>query len=676
MRGWLRYQGAALLLCIGVAGPAAAAAADNNLALKRVMLSSGGVGYLEYEATVTGDASLAFDVALDQVDDVLKSLIVYDQGGTAGEVTLPGREPLAQNFSDLPFDQSALESAAALLNALQGSEIRVSGDKTMTGRLLRVVPETAQGGNGLTVTRDRVTVLTDYGLQQFILEDVDSVAFTDPQLQSKVGIALERIAAHRTEGPRRLTLKVHGKGERTVRVGYVVAMPLWKATYRLSLPADPQTDKARVQGWAVAENFTGQPWNQVELTLLSGNPVTFRQALFESYYVPRPEVPVEVVGRVLPEPDTGAVAARKMTVGAAPPPPPPVPMAQAAPAAGALAAAPPSSPPPIEAAEATESATQVVFTLPYKVDAPNGQSLVLPIIDRELPARRIDVYQPNTDRRNPLAAVEITNSGDSGLPPGVLTLYEQTADHGAAYLGDARLATLPAGDKRLLSYAADSKVNVDRSVAERRYVVKATIAQGVMRVTRLLRQTTTYQLKAPPGSKTPLLIEHPRKPGWTLSAPNPQGVEQTAEAYRVPATLDAQGEAAIGVTEDRPIEETIQLVDLADDRLAAFASASELDAKIRAALGAVATRRQKVDKAQADLDRLKQQRDELIADEKRLRDIIAPLPPDSALRKRTIDKLGQTEDTVESLSPTIAKATADLRAAEDDLRSYVASLNL
>ena len=57
------------------------------------------------------------------------------------------------------------------------------------------------------------------------------------------------------------------------------------------------------------ENFSGQAWQDVELTLLSGNPVTFRQALYESYYVPRPTVPVESGGRVLPPPDTGTVGA-------------------------------------------------------------------------------------------------------------------------------------------------------------------------------------------------------------------------------------------------------------------------------------------------------------------------------------------------------------------------------
>jgi hypothetical protein len=122
-------------------GPANAA----DLSLQRIMLSSGGVGYFEYEATVDGNATLSLDVPLDQVDDILKSLVVYDDGGTAGEVTPPGREPLTQTFVDLPFDRTALDSAPTLLNALQGAEVRVTGAKPMNGRLLRVVEETSRG---------------------------------------------------------------------------------------------------------------------------------------------------------------------------------------------------------------------------------------------------------------------------------------------------------------------------------------------------------------------------------------------------------------------------------------------------------------------------------------------------------------------------------------------------
>ncbi len=58
------------------------------------------------------------------------------------------------------------------------------------------------------------------------------------------------------------------------------------------------------------ENLSGQDWKDVELTLVSGRPVAFRQALYEAYYVKRPEVPIEVAGRLMPGVDRGGVDAR------------------------------------------------------------------------------------------------------------------------------------------------------------------------------------------------------------------------------------------------------------------------------------------------------------------------------------------------------------------------------
>ena len=98
---------------------------------------------------------------------------------------------------------------------------------------------------------------------------------------------------------------------------------MWKASYRLTLPGDAAAPKAALQGWATVENLSGQDWKEVELTLVSGRPVAFHQALYEAYYVTRPEVPVEVAGRLNPYIDRGGVAASEVRRAAPPPPPAP-----------------------------------------------------------------------------------------------------------------------------------------------------------------------------------------------------------------------------------------------------------------------------------------------------------------------------------------------------------------
>ncbi len=651
-----------------------------DLSLKRIMLSSGGVGYFEYEARVDGNATVSLDVPIDEVDDILKSLVVYDDSGTAGEITLPGREPLTQSFVDLPFDRAALDSAPALLNALQGAEMRVTGAKPMSGRLLRVVEETARGADGLAIARNRVILVTDAGIEQVILEDVSSIAFADPELQKKVVVALSRLASHRSDGRRRLAIESHGSGARLIRVGYVVGVPLWKASYRLSLPADAHSGHARLQGWAVLENFSGQDWHDVSLTLLSGNPVTFRQALFESYYVERPSVPVEVAGRVLPKLDTGGIGGALAARPAPSPSPARLRMGPAlARSAAEFAPAPPppaSAPARIEAADTTESVTQTTFTLPYKVSVTAGQSLLLPILDREFPAERVDLYQSSADQSHPLAAIALRNDVETGLPPGVLTLYEQTATAGATYLGDARLATFPPGERRMVSYAVDAKVTVDRSSEEQQQIVKAAIAQGVMRLTRLAQEITTYRFKAASDGEHRLVIEHPRLVGWSLAAPDPAHVELTADAYRIPVTLTGDKQSNITVALARPLEETIRLLDLADDSLGVLVASNELEPAVQKALAELASRRRALAQQNAELDKLKEQRRQLVEDEKRLRDNLAAVGHDTALYKQTLDKLGESEATITALSAVMVRAAAEVEAARGHLQDFVSALIL
>src|SRR5262249_17133627 len=142
-----------------------------------------------------------------------------------------------------------------------------------------------------------------------LLEDVLRLTFVDPTLQQQIDAALAALLEQKERDRRTLTIHTAGKEERVVRVGYVVAVPLWKSTYRLTLSTDPTVKKGALQGWAVVENQSGADWQDVDLTLVSGNPVTFKQALYASYYVRRPEIPVEVMGRVLPRLEEAAESA-------------------------------------------------------------------------------------------------------------------------------------------------------------------------------------------------------------------------------------------------------------------------------------------------------------------------------------------------------------------------------
>ncbi len=105
--------------------------AHADLTLRRVMLSTGGVAYVEYAAEVDGAANLALDVPLAQVDDVLKSLVVFDAAGAVGGFDLPGRDDSQAAFADVAFGPEVLASPLAYLNALRGVTLEVGGSRPM-----------------------------------------------------------------------------------------------------------------------------------------------------------------------------------------------------------------------------------------------------------------------------------------------------------------------------------------------------------------------------------------------------------------------------------------------------------------------------------------------------------------------------------------------------------------
>jgi hypothetical protein len=640
------------------------------------MLSSAGVGYFEYEAAVEGSVALGLDVPLDQVDDVLMSLVVFDSAGGVGTIELPGKDNMRASFGDLPFGADVLRSPVDYLNSLQGVEISVQGPRPMTGRIVHAESITeglpvATGQPQAAVQRTRVSIIGTDGLRQFVLEDAESVQVTDPELRARIGRAIESLRREASQSMRHLTLRSTGAGQRTVRVGYVTAAPLWKASYRLVLPAK-DGDPARLQGWAVLENQSGADWSGDALTLQYGNPVTFRQAIYQSYFVQRPEVPVEILGRILPGVDTRArpatvaqaraVAPAGAVFGAAPMPaatPPPQSMAMAQPA---------------QAVQAAEAAEETIFQLPSKVDLAAGHTASVPIIDRTVPAERVDLA--SVGQVHPLSAIRLTNNTGASLPAGVLTLYDTAG--AAAFAGDARLGGLPAGESRLLSFAEDLRTTVERNTSAQTTLASLTAAQGVLHITTRLREVERVTLTAPTTEPRHVLVEITKGPDQTLSLEGGAipGTEETSSAWRIPVALKAGEVHTLTAYVDRlQREETALLADGAQV-VVRLLGEQTLSSPARAALQHLIALRQDEAAKRVVVDQLKAQQAAIAQDEDRIRQNLMAVAANDALHARLTRALDADETKLDQLAQSLDQATAAADKAHQALADAAAALRI
>ena len=638
---------------------------------------------------------------MGQVDDILKSLVVFDPSGGVAGVELPGRDNIAQAFGDAPFGPEALASPAAYLNALRGTEVVVQGNRAMTGRILRAeavmeiaatpgVPGTLGVPGNFGVQRTRVTLLGADGMRQFVLEDSDHVQVADPALRGRIERALEALRRESNLATRHLTIRVKGKGKRAVSVGYVAGAPLWKATYRLVLGpqraatgattgATTGAATARLQGWATLENQSGVDWKNVALTLQYGNPVTFRQSLYRSYFVQRPEVPVEILGKILPGIDTRARA-----IAAPPPPPAPAPMAPPMPGgtmttAKAMAGPAPAEAmaPPADTARADETAEETIFTLSQPVDLPAGHTANVPILDQEVPAPRIGLVPYG--QTHPLAAVRVRNDSGQSLPAGVLTLYD-SATGAIGFAGDARLGGLPAGESRILSFAQDLRTSVEVDEANGpEKIVAFTIADGVLRYTARARQVYRVTATAPAKEARDLLVEIPRAdPGqsMTLDDGKTGPAEQTATAFRLAISLAAGATKTVTAWVDRPLDQVVALMDGDQAVLRVIANEDKLNAPARAALNRVLELRQEKARRQAEAARQATLLRDVQEDEERIRKNLAAVTSSDPLRARLTRTLDADETKIEQLRKTIDDAATEVDKAHRALAAAVAALRL
>src|SRR5207247_7100465 len=93
-----------------------------------------------------------------------------------------------------------------------------------------------------------------------------------------------------------------------------VGAPVWKATYRIILGEENRPPT--IQGWAVVDNTQEEDWEDVQLSLVAGLPVSFLHDLYTPRYIRRPVVEVkETTGVLPPEVEEGVM----MAAGAAAP---------------------------------------------------------------------------------------------------------------------------------------------------------------------------------------------------------------------------------------------------------------------------------------------------------------------------------------------------------------------
>ena len=694
----------ALSLSLALAATVRGLAAEAPLPLESVVLFTSGVGYFQHAGEVTGDATVEMQFAADDVNDLLKSMVVLDRDGGAATVTYASRDPVTKTLGTFAVNLTDNPSLGDLLGRLRGQKVELDAASPVAGTIVGVEKRRLEAGKDQTVEKQFLTLLTSEGLRTLALDAVTRIKLVDARLQGELEKALAVLALATDNEKKGVAIAFTGKGPRNVVVGYVQESPIWKTSYRLVLDGDAAATKARLQGWAIVENTTDADWRNVRMALVSGRPISFVMDLYQPLYVPRPFVEPElyaslrpqVYGQTMSDADKqlaqagrqldergarGGLARREMAKG--------VPAAPAAMAAdGAIAmdavsgvrggAARESAIAGIAAMQTAAAGSDLGELFRYEIEKPvtleRQRSAMLPIVAAEVEAERVAIYDERVLARHPLSGLRLKNTTGLHLMQGPLTVYDQAG--GGSYSGDARIEDMAPGTERLVSYAVDLDVEVAaRGEGRAEEIVNVRLVKGTLFAARKLARAKVFEVKNSGKNAVKVLLEHPLEGGWTLVAPE-KPEEKTRDRYRFAVVAEPGKPVTLEVAEEMPIEETQVLTNLDDDAILFYSRAKATSPAVREALAEVVRRKREIEQLVRDKGVREQEIATIDQEQARIRGNMGALDRTSDLFNQYVRKFADQEKRIEILRGEIAGLVATEQEARKGLDDYLLALDV
>ena len=671
----------------GTGAPTGTDAAKTDLPLKQVVLFTSGVAYFERAAEISGTATAELAFKTDQINDLIKSLVLIDEGGGhIAAVTYESRDPVDRTLKSFSVDLTDNPNLGNLLNRLRGVNVRVKAtSRDWTGMIIGV--ETRKRHVDKDIFEENIlNLMSDKNVRALSLDAIQEIEVLDPVIQADLDAALKVLAVSHDQGKKTVRLTFTGEKRRQVRAGYMLEAPVWKTSYRLVLD-----DKGAplLQGWAHVENMTDDDWVGVTLTLVSGRPLSFIQNLYDPIYLHRPVVRPTWDENLAPPEYEGALTASTTDAMAADMVGGAVMKEEAAPkgrksmrmpAAPAMAMA--AAPRPqvnmaamggggVEAMAAARDAGELFeYAVKEPLTLPRRQSAMIPIVNQTIKGAKLSIFNAQVNPKNPLNGVELENTSGLFLMQGPVTVFED-----GMYAGDARLTDTQRGEKRLLAYALDlaGEAKLDRK-SEPEEIVSMKIARGTLTLQRKFVDTSVYTLKNKRDKSRQYLIEHPLRSDWELVEPA-KGVEKTRDAYRFRLALDGGKSRDIIFREQHLEPEILMLANIPSDQVRFFISQKNISDKLRQALKELVGMQEALSAVRQERQQ-KEQRVKAIAEEQsRIRPNMQTVAKNSESYAMWERKLVQQEKDIDQLNVDLEKLRADEQSRNAAIARFLAELN-
>ncbi|NLE58333.1 MAG: hypothetical protein GX616_08230 [Planctomycetes bacterium] len=694
----------AVVLVAALVIPTLLIAQETELKVSKIALFSSGVGYFEREAEIDGSAAAELKFRTAQINDILKSLVVQDFGkGTISAVGYASHDPVDKALKSFAVDITGRPTMAALLDQLRGEPVEITGSRAVNGVIVGV-EKLKIAMEQQTVEIDVLNVLTESGLQQLRLSEIGGVKLKNEKINGELRKALETLAASHDADKKAVTIQFAGDGKRRVRASYLLEAPIWKTSYRLVLSPDK---KPFLQGWATVENATEEDWRDVRLSLVSGRPISFSMDLYTPLYVARPREELELYASLRPPTLEAGIAVADRPARPAPAPAAEAPLTSARPAARARSARAPMRrvhavggmggyggygmggmggmgvPAEVEpemdlAAQGVESVAEAQSAgelFEYAISAPvsiaRQRSAMLPIVNQEIAAEKVSIYNPATHRKHPLNGLIVDNTTGLNLMQGPITVFDENV-----YAGDAKLPDIKPAEKRMVAYALDLGVEVIEDQKERPdELLSARIAKGTLILQHKLVDVSEYTIRNKDKKNRDVIIEQDYNSEWKLVEPK-EPFERTQNLLRFRTAVPAGETVVQKVQLEAVTDEEIHLTTIDEEFTGIYLKSKVISDAVRQALEKVIRIQSELETLERDLDQREEDLENSVAEQARIRENLKTLQANSDPYQRQLKKFDLVETRIEQLQGQLDELRKQAQKKQEELEAYVLSLDV
>ena len=707
--------------------------AVNTLPIRRVILYSNGVAYIERRGYITSNAEVNLSFKQSQIDDVLKSMVVLDLGqGRIGAVSYNSSMPASARTAGIPFSVdpetgNSTDSSggmAGVLSQLQGAKVLVVSTKgTSSGSILTVekrsVPTSAKSDDKALIANYSLVIASESGeITNFDLADVRSIKLLEDGTRRDLNEFANATASTRRRDAKTITVTSNGTGQREMVVSYTVAAPIWKTTYRVVLD---QEGKPFFQGWAIVDNVSDEDWQNVQLSLISGSPVSFIQNLQKPLYRYRPVIPIPEDLNLKPQiydPENGSGDGSGRGYGSG--------GGYGDGSGGGSGSA--NSPSDLningrnlfsnannsfivssgfsgtsvsDAIVSDTSGVQTAATgeeigdlFEYKIEQPvtvdKNRSALIPIIQAKMDGECVSIFRdgvtaPSGDssddddsesaavnRANPrpMSGLLLKNISAMTFEGGSMTIID-----GNAYAGEALMERLKPKEQRLISFALDlgTIIHVQREDArEPARLVK--VVDGVFQVHYFKTEKATYRLSNQTDRPKVVYLEVPVRKNWVLSDNFAKPDYTTARFYRFRVELKAFENTQLVVGENLGMMDKYSLTALSPKDLDLFVTSHIIDDQTRNKMAKLIDLRMQINTINTKLASSALETDEISKDQSRFReniDSLSKTPDAKQLILRYIAKANEQETRLEQINQERRSMQAEKERLEHDLAEEI-----